>query len=73
MLMTVKHLFTMDLVKMKMNYDFSSEFKLRGMIGYLDRHREQLNVNNYLRDSSGNRIWTDNSIDLNGTTTFNVS
>lgn len=64
---------TMDLVKIKMNYDVSSEFKLRGMIGYLDRHNEQLKVNNYLRDSSGNRIWSNNSIDLNGTTTFSVS
>jgi iron complex outermembrane recepter protein len=49
-----------DLFKMKMNYDFSTQFKLRGMVGYLDRHREQLNVNNYLRDSNGNKVWNGN-------------
>ena len=49
-----------DLFKMKMNYEFSNQFKLRGMIGYLDRHREQLNVNNYLRDTNGNKVWTGN-------------
>jgi len=46
-----------DLLKMKMNYDFSSQFKLRGMIGFLDRHRDQLNVNNYIRDANGNKLW----------------
>jgi len=61
-----------DLVKMKMNYDISSEIKLRGMIGYLDRHTEQLKVNNYIRDSDGNRVWNNTSLDLNGTK-FNVS
>ena len=60
-----------DLFKMKMNYDFSSQFKLRGMIGFLDRHRSQLNVNNYIRDSSGNKLWT-GDLSLNGTK-FNVS
>ena len=53
-----------DLFKMKMNYDFSSQFKLRGMIGFLDRHRDQLNVNNYIRDSSGNKLWTGNLLSL---------
>ena len=57
---------------MKMNYDISSEIKLRGMIGYLDRHTEQLKVNNYIRDSDGNRVWNNTSLDLNGTK-FNVS
>jgi len=47
-----------DLLKMKMNYDFSSQFKLRGMIGLLDRHRSQENVNNYIRDANGNKLWT---------------
>ena len=33
------------LIKMKMNYDFSTQFKLRGMIGFLDRHRESFAKN----------------------------
>ena len=60
-----------DLFKMRMNYDFSSQFKLRGMIGFLDRHRDQLNVNNYIQDSSGNKLWT-GDLSLNGSK-FNVS
>lgn len=53
-----------DLFKLKMNYEFSSRFKLRGMIGFLDRHRDQKNVNNYIRDANGNKLWT-------GTLSFN--
>lgn len=53
-----------DLFKIKMNYEFSSRFKLRGMIGLLDRHRDQENVNNYIRDANGNKLWT-------GTLSFN--
>jgi len=55
-----------DLFKMKMNYDFSSKFKLRGMVAFLQRHRDQLNVNNYIRDANGNKVWNDNDLDLNG-------
>ena len=58
--------YTNDLVKMKLNYDFSSQFELRGMIGYLDRRREQLNVNNYVRDSSGNKVWSGSNLSFNG-------
>jgi iron complex outermembrane receptor protein len=47
-----------DLLKLKMNYDLSPQFKLRGMIGFLDRHRDQLNVNNYLRNAAGNKVWS---------------
>jgi len=54
-----------DLFKMKMNYDFSPQLKLRGLIGFLDRHRDQLNVNNYLRTAGGNKIWT-GTLNLNG-------
>ncbi len=54
-----------DLFKLKMNYEVSSQFKLRGMIGFLDRHRDQLNVNNYLRDAAGNKIWA-GALNLNG-------
>ena len=55
-----------DLFKMKMNYDFSSQFKLRGMIGFLDRHRDQLNSNSYVRDANGNTVWSANNLSLNG-------
>jgi iron complex outermembrane receptor protein len=55
-----------DLFKMKMNYDFSSQFKLRGMIAFLDRHRDQLNVNNYVRDANGNKVWSSTNLSLNG-------
>ncbi len=54
-----------DLFKMKMNYDFSSKLKLRGIIGFLDRHRDQENVNNYIRDANGNKLWT-GTLNLNG-------
>ncbi|MZH03558.1 MAG: TonB-dependent receptor, partial [Nitrospinae bacterium] len=60
-----------DLFKMKMNYDFSPQFKLRGMIGFLDRHRDQLNVNNYIRDANGNKLWS-GTLNFNGKD-FNVS
>ena len=54
-----------DLFKLKMNYDFSSQFKLRGMIGLLDRHRDQENVNNYIKDANGNKLWT-GTLNFNG-------
>jgi iron complex outermembrane recepter protein len=54
-----------DLFKMKMNYDFSSKLKLRGMFGFLDRHRDQENVNNYIRDANGNKLWI-GTLNLNG-------
>ena len=47
-----------DIFKMKMNYDFSSKLKLRGMVGFNSRQRNQENVNNYIRDSDGNKRWT---------------
>ena len=54
-----------DLFKIKMNYEFSSQLKLRGMIGYLDRSRKQENVNNYIRDANGNKLWT-GTLNFNG-------
>jgi iron complex outermembrane recepter protein len=45
-----------NILKIKSDYKFSDSFKLRGMLGYLIRHNEQLNVKNYLRNSSG-IIW----------------
>jgi|TARA_B110000263_G_scaffold130741_1_gene113647 iron complex outermembrane receptor protein len=53
-----------DLFKIKMNYELSSNLKLRGMVGYLDRSRSQENVNNYIKDSSGFNRWS-------GTFSFN--
>ena len=47
-----------DLFKFKLNYEFSQQFKLRGMIGFLDRHRSQENVNNYLTKADGTRVWS---------------
>ena len=47
-----------DLFKFKINYEFSSQFKLRAMIGFLDRHRSQENVNNYLTTVNGSRVWS---------------
>ena len=47
-----------DLFKFKLNYEFSSQLKLRGMIGFVDRHRSQENVNNYLTTADGTRVWS---------------
>jgi len=56
---------TNELFKLKMNYDLSSQFQLRGIIGFLDRHRDQENVNNYIRDANGNKLWT-GTLNFNG-------
>ena len=63
-----------NILKMKADYEFSDSFKVRGMVGFLIRRAEQLNVENYLRDSTGAKVWggssnTDMSI---GGRTFQV-
>jgi iron complex outermembrane recepter protein len=60
-----------DLVKFKANYEISPQLKLRGMLGYLIRDRKQLNVNNLLRDSSNNKVFS-GSLNFDGIE-FNVS
>ncbi|MBT7408127.1 MAG: TonB-dependent receptor, partial [Methylococcales bacterium] len=55
-----------DLYKLKLNYDFKN-FQLRGILAYENRDKEQNDLNNYLRDASGNPIFED-KVTFNGET-----
>ena len=64
-----------DMVKLKGTYEFTSDFSVRAMVGYVNRGLET-NPNNYLRDAAGNKIWGDgnnstNDAQFNGSA-FNV-
>ncbi len=60
-----------NIFKIKADYNFSNSFKLRGMVGYLIRRNEQLDVKNYLKDSNGSPVYAATNYSIGGRR-FNV-